>query len=328
MFIDVISHLFLLQFLLLHGVDIYVFGVLFFCFGQDSDAAATSHLCGSCSCYTQKAKGYWDWRYSQSAHQNCINGYGFSWFIKTWRAFLGLMHEMNSPRGVMGEEWRPLWFSHWQNQLTCCSCICSLSFPLFFFSQHASPDLPVMDVWSAAISFDIFPPLAVDHWNPKLLLTWCSTMGSLCLFSPSLFTLSSLPLHFYSDLSGVQEELCEKKSKVEEDASGLVPYEGDSSDEEEERTLSSKTDQSWLPPVLSQPPRIPTGTKSASSWSMQFSNPKRKRKIHSVLSHSFRKLSVLGSYQQRVFLIFWHFAKPFSNMFLQCKYRWSELCRI
>lgn len=43
---------------------------------------------------------------------------------------------------------------------------------------------------------------------------------------------------------GVEEEVCEKKSKVDEDASGLVPYGGDSSDEEEERTRSSKTDNS------------------------------------------------------------------------------------
>lgn len=43
---------------------------------------------------------------------------------------------------------------------------------------------------------------------------------------------------------GVQEEVCEKRSKVEVDASGLVPYGGDSSDEEEERTRSSKTDHS------------------------------------------------------------------------------------
>ncbi|KAM6950526.1 KH homology domain-containing protein 4-like [Lycodopsis pacificus] len=42
----------------------------------------------------------------------------------------------------------------------------------------------------------------------------------------------------------VQEEVSEKKSKVDEDASGLVPYGGDSSDEEEERTRSSKTDHS------------------------------------------------------------------------------------
>ncbi|XP_069561849.1 KH homology domain-containing protein 4-like [Brachyistius frenatus] len=43
---------------------------------------------------------------------------------------------------------------------------------------------------------------------------------------------------------GVQEAVCRKISKVEEDTSGLVPYGGDSSDEEEERTRSSKTDNS------------------------------------------------------------------------------------
>ncbi|XP_060890677.1 KH homology domain-containing protein 4-like [Labrus mixtus] len=43
---------------------------------------------------------------------------------------------------------------------------------------------------------------------------------------------------------GVRKNVCEKKSKVEEDTSGLVPYGGDSSDEEEERTRSSKTDNS------------------------------------------------------------------------------------
>ncbi|XP_034413815.1 KH homology domain-containing protein 4-like [Cyclopterus lumpus] len=42
---------------------------------------------------------------------------------------------------------------------------------------------------------------------------------------------------------GVQK-VSEKKPKVDEDASGLVPYGGDSSDEEEERTRSSKTDHS------------------------------------------------------------------------------------
>ncbi|KAM4630628.1 KH homology domain-containing protein 4-like isoform 2-T2 [Polymixia lowei] len=41
--------------------------------------------------------------------------------------------------------------------------------------------------------------------------------------------------------TGVPEAVCQKKSKVVEDTSGLVPYGGDSSDEEEERTRSSKT---------------------------------------------------------------------------------------
>ncbi|XP_019121086.2 KH homology domain-containing protein 4 [Larimichthys crocea] len=53
---------------------------------------------------------------------------------------------------------------------------------------------------------------------------------------------TSLPISAAS--TGVQEEVCEKKSKVDEDSSGLVPYGGDSSDEEEERTHSSKTDNS------------------------------------------------------------------------------------
>ncbi|XP_068177648.1 KH homology domain-containing protein 4-like isoform X2 [Antennarius striatus] len=43
---------------------------------------------------------------------------------------------------------------------------------------------------------------------------------------------------------GFQEVICEKKPKVVEDTSGLVPYGGDSSDEEEERTYCSKTDTS------------------------------------------------------------------------------------
>lgn len=73
---------------------------------------------------------------------------------------------------------------------------------------------------------------------------------SLPLFIPTLVSLLSSTffvlfcLHFYCALTGVQEELHEKKSKVDEDASGLVPYGGDSSDEEEERTRSSKTDNS------------------------------------------------------------------------------------
>ncbi|XP_038130651.1 KH homology domain-containing protein 4-like [Cyprinodon tularosa] len=42
--------------------------------------------------------------------------------------------------------------------------------------------------------------------------------------------------------TGVQEEVSVKKTKVNADTSGLVPYGGDSSDEEDERTHSSKTE--------------------------------------------------------------------------------------
>lgn len=113
-----------------------------------------------------------------------------------------------------------------------------------------------MDVCSAAVSFDIFPPWLWITRTQKLLLTWGSSMGFLLVLFP--FSLSSSPplslsclpsfcfclSIFIVPLTGVQEELCEKKSKVDEDASGLVPYGGDSSDEEEERTHSSKADNS------------------------------------------------------------------------------------
>lgn len=121
-----------------------------------------------------------------------------------------------------------------------------------------SPDLPVMDVCSAAVSFDIFLPWL---WIKRTRTT--ANMGLLngfpfcfvlllCL-SASLFAsplpyvshlLSALSLHFYCALTGVEVEASEKKAKLNEDASGLVPYGGDSSDEEEESTHSSKTDNS------------------------------------------------------------------------------------
>lgn len=69
----------------------------------------------------------------------------------------------------------------------------------------------------------------------------------LCPSAPlffSSFSFFSLSLHFYSPPTGVQEEVTVKKTKLNEDASGLVPYGGDSSDDEEERTRCSKTENS------------------------------------------------------------------------------------
>lgn len=184
-----------------------------FFLGQDSDASTTTSLCGSRPSYTQKAEGRCDRRSSQSAHQRCINGYAFLDFLKLWKpeysdiSFVELSVAWNgiSPCGGMGEEWRPVWISHWQNQLTCCSCICFLSFPCFL-SQHASPDLPVMDVCSAAVSFDIFPPLAVDHTNSKTtanmgLLNGFSFCFVLSLSSSPPPSLSCLPPSLYFSVS-------------------------------------------------------------------------------------------------------------------------------
>lgn len=69
----------------------------------------------------------------------------------------------------------------------------------------------------------------------------------LLLISPTFLLLLSLSIFLfflYCALAGVQDEVCEKKPKVFSDTSGLVPYGGDSSDEEEERSRSSKTDNS------------------------------------------------------------------------------------
>ncbi|XP_077374766.1 KH homology domain-containing protein 4-like [Festucalex cinctus] len=75
---------------------------------------------------------------------------------------------------------------------------------------------------------------------------------------PPFAALTSCPLKRTSDMltqdrdsptdsaasSGLVEDVCEKKPKIVMDASGLVPYGGDSSDEEEERTRSSKNSNS------------------------------------------------------------------------------------
>lgn len=96
-------------------------------------------------------------------------------------------------------------------------------------------DLPVMDVCCGAVSFDLSP--GCGSYEIKNYCSKTPQWVSFYFFFPP-----PLSLCFYYIHTGVQEEQCEKKSKGAEDASGLVPYGGDSSDEEDERTHSSKTD--------------------------------------------------------------------------------------
>lgn len=297
--------------LLLLGVDVC------FLFAQDSDAAAAIHISDPRSCFTQKAEGCCCCccgRSSQCAQQSSVNGYAFlDCFILLKTRCNSWCDALNaSPRGAMGEEWNLsqslLGRTNWPAVLVYVLCL-----SLCFLSQHARPDLPVVDVWSAAISFDIFPPPAVDRWNPKLPLTWGSAMGSLSVCSvPLLFLLPSpRPIHFSHNLPGVQEELRETKPKAEEDALGLVPYDGDSSDEEEERTLCSKADsRSWLLAVVSPPPRIPALTrtrllKSASSSLVPFSDSVKKKNPFCIVLMKMPVCHILYSSFQRIeFLTF------------------------
>lgn len=63
-----------------------------------------------------------------------------------------------------------------------------LCLSLCFLSPHARPDLPVVDVWIRCHFIWYLPSPAVDGWNPNLLLTWGSAMGSLSVCSlPLLF---------------------------------------------------------------------------------------------------------------------------------------------
>lgn len=106
--------------------------------------------------------------------------------------------------------------------------------------------------------FDIFPPPALDQTNSKTtpyvgLLTGFPFVFVLFLslltpllpcFSPMspTFPFFSLFFSIFFVITGVDEEVSVKKTKVSVDTSGLVPYGGDSSDEEDERTHSSKTE--------------------------------------------------------------------------------------
>lgn len=70
----------------------------------------------------------------------------------------------------------------WLNSLTCSSCICFFVFPLFSLSTCAV-DAPVLDVCSAAVSFDIFSSPPGSGSNHR----FCggSSMGFLFFFSLS-----------------------------------------------------------------------------------------------------------------------------------------------
>ena len=172
-----------------------------------------------------------------------------TWMILLWSC---LVHEVASPPmeqlGRSGDLCESL---HWWNSLTCSSCICFFVFPLFF-SLNMCPGrscngcvLCCRFIWYLPL-----PWLWIKRTQKTAAYMGLFNGFPFCFvlsLHSSLFLLSfafSLSLHFYSPLIGVQEEVSVKKTKSNEDASGLVPYGGDSSDDEEERTRCSKTENS------------------------------------------------------------------------------------
>lgn len=240
---------------------------------QDSDASTAASLCGSRPRYTQKAERRSDRRSSLSARQRRVNGYAVFCFLIIWepstQIFLlwsCLLHEMASPPVEEMEEWRPVWIPPLVEPTNTLFLYMFFVFPLFSLSTCVpgpacygcvlccrfiwylpspgcgSNELKTTANMGLLNGFLFCFVLSLCLPPPFFSLSLCLPCLSLSYLRPSFCF--SLSLCFYCALTGVQEEVCEKKSKVVEDASGLVPYGGDSSDEEEERTHSSKTDNS------------------------------------------------------------------------------------
>lgn len=165
----------------------------------------------------------------------------------------------------MGEEWRPVWNLLLVKLTNMLFLYMFFVFPLFSLSTCVPGPACYGCVICCRFIWYLPSPWLWIKRTQKPPLIWGSSMGFLFVFfscfvySPSLFSFSlahishlsstslslSIFLFFlYCALAGVQDEVCEKKPKVFSDTSGLVPYGGDSSDEEEERSRSSKTDNS------------------------------------------------------------------------------------
>lgn len=163
----------------------------------------------------------------------------------------------------MGEEWRPVWNLPLVKLTNMLFLYMFFVFPLFSLSTCVPGPACYGCVICCRFIWYLPSPWLWIKTNSKTTANMGLLNGFpfcflllLCL-PPSLFSFSlahishlsstslSIFLFFlYCALAGVQDEVCEKKPKVFSDTSGLVPYGGDSSDEEEERSRSSKTDNS------------------------------------------------------------------------------------
>lgn len=180
--------------------------------------------------------------YSTTAAQGKLS-FSFSEIPNSWRFHLWscLLHEMASSL----EEWgrRPICISPLVEVTNMFFLyMFFLVFPLFLLSTCVPGPACYGCVLCCRFIWYL-PSLGCGLDSP---LTWGSSMG----FRFVLLSPLSPAFCFHYVLTGFQEVVC-KKTKAE-DASGLVPYGGDSSDEEEDRPHSSKT---WLlTPALSYCP--------------------------------------------------------------------------